>query len=502
MDEKSMWKGDILMKYRIAGICMTVLMLLIVTAFLPVEEEGKSERIHQHLTAKKDTGCSCDKTQLCTHLPLVLIDTQGQEIPGEIIGRDKFGQGIGSETEDGEEVINVNIKVVDNDNANNHPSDVENFTSLCELRKRGNSSRYFSKPSYNLRFVDERGENRDIPVMGMGAHHEWVLNGPILDKSLVRNYVWYNIAGEIMDYAPNVRFCELMLDGEYQGIYLMVETITNGVNCRLNLKMNVRNSQTTGYLLKCDRPVEVDLGSVRDIYTYSERSFQIQEDVTVRYPGKSVLTEEIAEEIELDYAAFEKALFSYDYDTEDFGYWNWIDVDNFIDYCLINEFAQNVDAGRYSTYVYREVGEPIRLCVWDYNNACNNYRDNDFGTQGFACIYRWWYFMLLKDENFVEKMLDRYEELRTTYLDTKYLENYIDETVEYLGPAVERNSQRWGSKLTYWERLSPAERNPRSHAEAVRMLKEWIAGRGAWLDENIHVLRQYAHPSRNKFYNH
>ena len=43
----------------------------------------------------------------------------------------------------------------------------------------------------------------------MDPHHEWVLHGPFLDKTLIRNYMWYNIAGEIMDYAPNVRFCEV-----------------------------------------------------------------------------------------------------------------------------------------------------------------------------------------------------------------------------------------------------------------------------------------------------
>ena len=282
----------------------------------------------------------------------------------------------------------------------------------------------------------------------------------------------------------------------------MVESITNGDDCRLKLKMNVQNSQTTGYLLRCDRPVEAELETVRDIYTYSERSSQIYEDVSVRYPGKSVLTEEMAKEIELEYSAFEKALYSYDYDAEDYGYEKWIDVENFADYCLINEFAGNVDAGMYSTYLYKEVGEPIRLCVWDFNNACNNYREVDLGTRGFVCSDKWWYFMLFKDEKFVETILERYQELRKTYLNDDYLESYIDETIEYLGPAIERNSRRWKGEYTDWDRLMPEERNPESNAEAVEQLKNYLTGRGEWLDENIHVLRQYAHPSRNVFYNH
>ena len=65
--------------------------------------------------------------------------------------------------------------------------------------------------------------------MGMDAHYEWAMHGPYLDKSLIRNYMWYNIAGEIMDYAPNVRFCEVIINGEYKGLYVMTGTITNGV---------------------------------------------------------------------------------------------------------------------------------------------------------------------------------------------------------------------------------------------------------------------------------
>ena len=45
------------------------------------------------------------------------------------------------------------------------------------------------------------------------------------------------------------------------------------------------------------------------------------------------------------YAAFEKALYSYDYDHRKYGYKNLIDVDSFVDYFLINEFTCNYDAG-------------------------------------------------------------------------------------------------------------------------------------------------------------
>ena len=116
--------------------------------------------------------------------------------------------------------------------------------------------------------------------------------------------MWYNIAGEIMEYAPNCRYCEVVLNGEYQGIYLLAETITAGEGCRLNLRMNIKNAQASGYLIRCDRPVEEDLETLRDIHVYSERTNENKHDFAIRYPGKNILTPELAKDIELDYSAF------------------------------------------------------------------------------------------------------------------------------------------------------------------------------------------------------
>lgn len=492
------------MKYRVIGTLAAVLMLLTVLLTSAWSDEGPANRVHQHLTARQpDAECDCDGSELCTHLPLVLIDTGGQEIPGKVTGQtDDFGETINTLAADGRDVIDVSFVIVDNQTRNNHPSDEATLTTTAQIRVRGHSSRLFEKSPYQLDFVDEDGEAAPAAVMGMPAHSEWVLYGPYLDKSLVRNYMWYNIAGEVMEWAPNVRYCELILNGEYRGLYLMVETITDGEDCRLNLSTTEQNVKTTGYLLRGDRTTQEDLGGQRDIYTYLERMLTLQTDILIKYPGRSSLTQELRQEIELDYAAFEKALYSYDYDTDDYGYWNYIDVDNFVDYFLINEFSLNVDAGRYSTYIYKDLSGKFRLAVWDFNNACDNFPADPLTPDQINMVSHTWFFMLCKSEDFVERLLDRYDELRASVLNETYLLNYIDETLAYLGPAVERNNQRWNDAMTQWEPLTPVERNLHSHEEAVDQLKEWLYERGIWLDENIHTIRQNCHPSRTKVYDH
>lgn len=492
------------MKYRIFGLVMTVVMVFSMVVFTYYSPEQPSRRVHQHLTFRgPNTGCDCDGTQLCTHLPLVIIDTGEQEIPGAATqNRDDYDEMLPTLADDGRDVIDAQLTVIDNQDRNNHPTDPATVATISEIRIRGHSSRHFEKAPYRLNFVDENGEDNPLEVMGMSAHSDWALYGPYLDKSLVRNYMWYNLSGEIMEWAPNVRYCELILNGAYRGPYLMMETITNGTDCRLNLSDEAYGTSVSGYLLREDRTTQADLGSVRDVYTYLERGMSILNDFSIRYPKRAALTEELREQIELDYADFEKALYSYDYDTELYGYWNWIDEDSFIDYYLINEFTMNIDAGGYSTYIYKDMSGKYKLAVWDFNNACNNYVETDTGHSEFVQYSKIWYFMLLKSERFVNRLLERYWELRETVFSDEYLTAYIDETLAYLGPAIARNFEVWGITFEEYRPLLPEDRNPDSFEDAVEQLKRWIHERGEFLDENIHTLNQYAHPSRNKVYNH
>ncbi|HIS01304.1 MAG TPA: CotH kinase family protein [Candidatus Excrementavichristensenella intestinipullorum] len=490
------------MKYRIAGIAAMCLMAVTACLASVWQSDDANQRVHQHLTARQPGAiCQCGGEELCTHLPLVIIDTGGVEIPGKVTGEvDAFGESINSLAADGRDVIDATLSIVDNLNANNHPSDPAALTTITQIRVRGHSSRLFEKSPYQLKFVDEKGADAPAPVMGMPSHNEWVLNGPYLDKSLVRNYMWYNIAGEMMEWAPNVRYCELILNGEYRGLYLMVETITDGEDCRLDLRTTAKGATASGYLLRGDRTAAEDLDGKRDIYAYLERMMTLRTDILIKYPKRASLTQEIRQAIELDFARFEKALYSYDYDTDGYGYWHYIDVDNFVNYFLVNEFPINADAGRYSTYIYKDMSGKYKLAVWDFNNACDNFPTDPLPPERLEMVSHTWFFMLCKHEDFVERVIDRYAQLRQTVLSEEYLMDYIDQTLAYLGPAVERNNQRWQQAMTQWEPLSPVERNAHSHEEAVEQLKQWLVDRGNWLDQNLHTLWQYCHPSRNKTY--
>ncbi len=473
-------------------------MLLICMINYPLVLAQDTGRYHQHREAVEKPPCTHTDGALCSHLPLISIDTDGVEIPGR--WQWKKGGGIYTTAEDGSDRISGTITTFDDPKTNNHLTDVPTHTSAMTVHVRGHSSRAFDKLGYRINLLDENGENNRLPLLGMDAHHEWALHGPILDKTLMRNYMWYNIAGEIMDYAPNVRFCELVLNGEYQGVYVLTEIITAGKDgSRLNLTVDAKDNTYTGYCLLLDRLDSEEYNHLKSFTTYAIRT---KRKLEIVYPGFFNLTDEIYEGIKQDFSAFEKALYSYDYDNDKYGYETMIDVDSFVDYFLINEFTYNRDAGHFSTFIYKDIDGKFKMCVWDFNNACDNYQEAAVPNNRFETQYDLWFEMLFKDEDFTERCIQRYRELRKTVLSEEYLYNYIDEVVDYLGPAIDRNYEVWGYSFgEEHDLLTPTDRNPRSYEESIADLKQFIHVRGAWMDENIEILRQYSAESKVKKFN-
>ena len=433
---------------------------------------------------KNQNLCSDKEDKFCTHLPIISIDTNNQEIPG--VGRD------GS-------MITTNIKIIDNKKGGNHTEDKEKVNTLANIRYRGNSSMFFDKKGYLLKFINKDGNDNDKKVMGMDKHSEWALHGPYLDKTLLRNYLWYHIAGNIMESAPDSRFCELFVDGKYQGLYVMVESPSRSDKGRMQIKKQKKGKDYTGYIVRLDKGTTNPL---QDLNTFSRYSMKTGMKLEVIYPGKDKLNETLQEYIRRDIGRFEKALYSYDYDSKRYGYTNYIDVDSFVDYYIINEFSQNYDAGNMSTYLYKDFNGKLKMYVWDFNNANNLYMNN-IQIDDFQFQWNLWFTMLMKDEKFVNRIIDRYHYLRRHYLKEEYLLSYIDDIVSYLGDAIDRNYSVWGYSFEEEKDiLIPTERNVRNYDEAIKQLKDHIIKRGRFLDEHIETIRQFSSESKVKKYNH
>lgn len=457
-----------------------IILVIVVTFSMEKFANFEKARFHQHQSAQKENQNIENKEIFNTHLPVIKIDTKNQEI---------------TETGDEKPEVIGKMEIISKEKSHNYYDEALTMEVNTSIKIRGNSSKAFDKKQYLLKTLSENGENKAVPLLGMPKGDEWVLNGPYLDRSLIRNYMCYNISGEIMKYSPQVRFCEVFIDGDYRGLYLMIEKVKMDEQ-RVNLSPHVQGVNESSYIIERDRLKENETF----IQNFTRYTNEADGFLGVIYPGKSKIDEETLKYIEDDISQFEKSVYSYDYDITNRGYTKYIDVDSFVDYFIINEFFQNFDAGIYSTFSYKDLRGKINMGpVWDFNSAMNNAAEDDIEIAFFNLYASPWYYMLMKDEAFVEKIIARYEVLRKSVLSEEYLLTYIDETVNYLGGGIDRNFQVWG--YTFQENLlMPAERNSRTYEEEIEKMKTFIKERGEWMDKNIVLLRQFSHESKVKNY--
>lgn len=403
-----------------------------------------------------------------TNLPVLYIDTRNQRITKE--NKVWAHLAVLNQMEDGTE---RNIY------------DTPDYEAWITINLRGASSySWFDKEQYRIKFYRKQGKTgaKDYEFLGMGANSEWVLNGPFLDKTLLRNRIVYQLSREIFEWAPDTRFCEVFVNGEYKGVYLAVEPVTNGES-RLRLSEFGLLSGETAYIVKRDREGTED----NPLNNYGKRAGKTSNDLYVEYPSRTDLTKTQRQWIEEDISNFEKALYSDKFDDPKIGYRRYIDVDAFVDYLILNEAVMNNDAGNLSTYVYKELGGKLKIAVWDFNNAYDNYmwfrQDySEFFLQKLA-----WFNRLLQDRGFVDLVVQRYWELRKGVLSTEYLYQLIEEGREELGDAIERNYAVWGYTFSEDMMISGGgpDPNPVNYEDAIEKLKYAIDKRFSFLDTHI-----------------
>ncbi len=459
-------------------------------------DDESIDRYYQHLDMTLPSEDSFVEGELNAKLPLIVIDTFGQIVPGEPIEA-PVDEGVEYTLNvDGERTITTNVKIYDTEGEYNNVSDTAAIDMSAEVRLRGNSSRYFDKSSYKINFTNDLGLEEAVNVMGMGGHDEWALYGPFLDKTLLRNYVFINLYGEIDPMTPEMRYCELILNGEYQGLYIMMETIAVDED-RVDLTPSSTRSDVTSYIVKIDR-----IGDIADIDSFAKYTLNLENStaMSIAYPGVNNLTPEFTEYITDDFNQVEKALYSLDFNDISLGYESRIDVQSFVDFYIFNEFLAINDMGNRSIYLHKDLGGKVSMGpLWDMNNAADLYLREVAGSDGQGLLYhdRVYYTMLMKDPAFVEQVIETYYNMRDGgILDEDKILTMIDEVALFLEPEIERNYEVWGYSfdplnMDSQTSLSPDERNPANYEEAIDDLKDFIVARGEFLDNNIEALRQY-----------
>ncbi len=393
-----------------------------------------------------------------------------------------------------------------------------NYNGRITTRVRGNSSTNFPKKSYKVTLKTTAGADTNVSILGMPAEEDWILYASYNDKTLMRDPLVYHLANQIGQYASRVRYCELVVNGEYLGVYAMEEQVKRGAD-RVNIsKLRTTdisgNNVTGGYLLKVDSQG----GAVGYFWNMSQNSTCTDPNgsstlhgntVEIEYPKSGDLQVAQRNYIQNYVTSFETALHNNDFSTTT-GYRKYVNLNSFIDHFLMTEFAKNPDGYRLSTYLYKDKdskgGKLTMGPLWDYNFAVGNsptpacrgqnpqgwaYQDNfTCDPTAWAKPMPFWWNELMKDPNFVNGVKDRWTVLRQNVLTIANTNNFIDSTATLLSESQVRNFQKWdilsvdNGILLF---------NGGTYSSEIDSLKLWINQRLAWIDNNIEGLGHYVH---------
>ena len=144
------------------------------------------------------------------------------------------------------------------DDQNNSVTDSFNeYYGQIGIERRGSSSNSFPAKSYSIETRSPLDSNHNVNIFQMPKDNDWILYAPYNDKSLIRNVLTYHLGNKLGHWSPRTQFCELILNGDYMGVYVFMEKIKINPGrvdiYENNMNDTEDNTLTGGYIFKIDK---------------------------------------------------------------------------------------------------------------------------------------------------------------------------------------------------------------------------------------------------------
>ena len=441
-----------------------------------------------------------------SNLPIFVINTHGQRIPDE-------------------PKIEVDLGIIYNgEGIRNKITDPFNeFNGKIAIEIRGSSSQMFPKKQYGFETIDSTGEDKDVSLLGFPTESDWILYAPYSDKSLIRNVLAYKLANNIGRYASRSRLCELVLNDEYMGVYVLLEKIKRNKDrvdiSKLTEADTTGDNLTGGYILKIDKKDGgYNSGWYSDYRPYSNAWQTIY--IQYHYPKPESILDVQKKYIKSIVDSFETTMNSPEFADTLKGYTSFIDVESFVDYFILSELSRNVDAFRLSFFFYKDKNSKDKKIkagpLWDLNLGFGNSDYyNASSTEGWQINYLttdptflqsdyyqvpFWWKKLFSDKEFKNKIKLRWKEFRENELSIPNIMAIIDSITILLSESEERNFERWDILDEY---IWPNAYVGGSYENEISYLKNWIINRLNWMDEELDFIDDVSEkekPVANNYY--
>ena len=396
-------------------------------------------------------------------LPIIFVDTKQKCLDNKVTDK-----------------IPATMRVLDG-KTNNVADSAKGTLYDIGIKVRGQSSAMFPKPGYSIEIRDEKGEGKDVSLFGLPPFDDWVLHGPYVDKSMLRNALAYWLFRQAGRYAPRTKHFDLYINGVYRGVYVLVEKIKRGkyrVNISKLKETDIAgDSLTGGYLWAFDKVgTNTGGGGSNNQGGIQAEGFNTSDglNVILHYPKKANIQKE-QEEYLKKYLNDLEALFKNGKNGD--GFDKYVDLGSAVDYVLHQEITNNGDSYWCSFFLYKpkdkggkngkefKEGKVTLGPPWDFNLAMSNGGmmgmggggnswqieskgggggGFGFGGGGMGSLKAPnWLIGLWKRSDYQSEMKKRWAELRSGVWHTKVMDAYLDSMKTYLKSAADRNFKRW-----------------------------------------------------------
>jgi hypothetical protein len=418
-----------------------------------------------------------------SNLPIVIINTNGQDI-----------------ADDPKIIADMGIIYNGPGQRNNVTDPFNNYNGKIGVEFRGHSSQMFPMKSLGLELRNDLNVSVDQSILGMPKESDWVMYAPFTDKTLMRNFLAYTISSELGHWSARCRYVELVVNGNYRGVYVFMEKIkrnSNRVAITKMAKTDISGDAVTGgYIFSLDKDPNGWFSSFSppngNGINFPQFSFVV--------PKIEDVVPEQKEYLESYVDSFEAALAGNNFQDPVNGVRKFADLSSFMDYFIINELSHNVDGYRLSSYFYKDRNSKnsriIAGPVWDYDLAfrnadyCNGSNTDTWAFNfNYVCandgagLVPFWWEKLMKDTAYTATLRCKWKDLRKTVLSETHIFQLIDSIQNLVQEAQARHFEKWPILGQYvWPNPNPI---PTSYAGEITALKDWITARLKWMDENL-----------------
>ena len=322
----------------------------------------------------------------------------------------------------------------------NNMDGVQNIGSAAspltmEIKGRGNYSwTGFDKKPYRIKLSDKQ------PLMGMNKSKHFTLLAHADDskdrKGFMRNAVGFELSKMIgMTYTPNAKPLELVLNGDYVGLYFLTENIRVDKD-RVNI-VEQEDEETDSEKITGGWLVEIDNYDTDPHITITEGGDVYTMWVTYKTPEalspqqEAYLTEQIT--------MLDKMIYG---DKNSDELWQHLDMDALAKFYIVQELTDNYESFHGSCYLYKEIGANEKWHfgpVWDFGSAFN--RDKSQYMYQGDVWHNHWIPEICKFPAFMERVKEIWNEFYANEFNNVY--TFIDAHESQISKAAAKDKERW-----------------------------------------------------------